>query len=84
MSGQGARDPPFRQAADRFMPAPRRREPRGYRWRKGMKAASIRTHHVRVPFDIGAPLDDMGGIKFQTMAQNRSRERHLPSPRITF
>ncbi len=32
-----------------------------------MKIASIRTHYVRVPFDMGAPLKDMGGIKFPTM-----------------
>ncbi len=32
-----------------------------------MKISSIRTHYVRVPFDMGAPLKNMGGIQFPTM-----------------
>jgi hypothetical protein len=32
-----------------------------------MKIKRIRAHYVRIPFDMGAPLQDMGGIRFPTM-----------------
>lgn len=32
-----------------------------------MKITSIHSHYVRIPFDMGAPLKDMGGMKFPTM-----------------
>ena len=32
-----------------------------------MKIKRIQAHYVRIPFDMGAPLQDMGGIRFPTM-----------------
>ena len=32
-----------------------------------MKIKKIQAHYVRIPFDMGAPLQDMGGIRFPTM-----------------
>lgn len=32
-----------------------------------MKITAIHGHYVRIPCDMGAPLDDMGGIAFPTM-----------------
>ena len=32
-----------------------------------MKIKKIRAHYVRIPFDMGAPLEDMGGIRFPSM-----------------
>ena len=32
-----------------------------------MKITEIHAHYVRIPCDMGAPLDDMGGISFPTM-----------------
>lgn len=32
-----------------------------------MKITAIHAHYVRIPFDMGAPLQDMGGIRFPTM-----------------
>ena len=32
-----------------------------------MKITEIHSHYVRIPCDMGAPLDDMGGISFPTM-----------------
>jgi L-alanine-DL-glutamate epimerase-like enolase superfamily enzyme len=32
-----------------------------------MKITSIRTHYVRIPFDMGAPKQDFAGLRFPTM-----------------
>ena len=32
-----------------------------------MKITSIRTHYVRIPFDMGAPRQDFAGLRFPTM-----------------
>jgi hypothetical protein len=32
-----------------------------------MKITTIRTHYVRIPFDMGAPRQDFAGLRFPTM-----------------
>ena len=32
-----------------------------------MKIKRIQAHYVRIPFDMGAPLQDMGGLRFPSM-----------------
>ena len=36
-----------------------------FRPERGVKITSIHTHSVRIPFDMGAKFDDMGGITFR-------------------
>ena len=32
-----------------------------------MKITAIHTHHVRIPYDMGAPRQEFAGLKFATM-----------------